>query len=309
MDLTDLNWSDLKFFLTVARSGSLGKAANRLKVTHSTVFRRINSLESAAGIKLFARHPEGYRLTGAGDEVLAYVERISDRIDELQRLLDNRTDQLRGVINVTAPHNLAYSYLPGYLVEFHRLYPDIHVNLLVGNDDLNLSRREADLAIRATPTPPEYLIGHKLCSLAWAAYAAPAYLDEHGSPADEEALKGHAIISSHNELLRLPAFDWVERQIPPQQIVARCSDLIGMSALAMAGLGIALLPDDQAKPELQRLFTFTSGRYSDLWVLTHPDLRDNRWIRAFKEFIIEKFRADPIFIKYGVHTACPQLAT
>jgi len=303
MDLTDLNWSDLKFFLAVARCGSLAKAANKLKVTHSTVFRRINSLESSVGIKLFARHPEGYRLTEAGDEVLAYVERISDRIDELQRLLDNRSDELRGVINVTAPHNLAYRYLPAYLAEFRRLYPDIQVNLLVGNDELNLSRREADLAIRATPAPPEHLIGHKLFSLAWSAYASPAYLAEYGAPTDEEALKQHAIISSHNELLRLPAFDWVERHVPPQQIVARCSDLISMSALAVAGLGVALLPDDQAKPELTRLFTFTPGRHSDLWVLTHPDLRDNRWVRVFKEFIIEKFRGDPVFQEHGVQAA------
>ena len=303
MDLTELNWSDLKFFLTVARCGSLAKAANRLKVTHSTVFRRINSLEAAAGIKLFARHPEGYRLTGAGDEVLAYVERISDRIDELQRLLDNRNDHLRGVINVTAPHNLAYRYLPGYLVEFHRLYPDIHVNLLVGNDDLNLSRREADLAIRATPAPPEHLIGNKLFSLAWGAYACEAYLAEHGTPADEDALKEHAIISAHHDLLRLPAFDWAERHIPPQRVVARCSDLIGMSALAVAGLGIALLPDDQAKPELRRLFSLTAARHSDIWVLTHPDLRDNRWVRVFKEFIIDKFKEDPMFKQHGVQAA------
>ncbi|MGH8354156.1 MAG: LysR family transcriptional regulator [Pseudomonas sp.] len=300
MDLTDLNWSDLKFFLAVARCGSLGKAASKLKVTHSTVFRRLNSLESAMDIKLFARLPEGYRLTDDGAEMLAYVERVSERIDELQRRLDNRSDSLRGVINLTAPHNLAYRYLPGYLAEFRHRYPELQVNLLVGNEALNLSRREADLAIRATPAPPEQLIGHKLLSLAWGAYAAPTYLAEHGSPAATDDLPGHAIISAHDELLRLPAFAWVERQIPAQRIAARCSDLIAMSALAVAGLGIALLPDDQAKPELRRLFDFAPGRHSDLWLLSHPDLRDNRGLRLLKDFIIEKFRADPVFREYGL---------
>lgn len=292
MELTDLNWSDLKYFLAVARCGSLARAADRLRVTHSTVFRRINSLESAVGVKLFARLPEGYRLTDTGVEVLAYVERVSDRIDELQRLLDNRNDNLSGVINVTAPHNLAYRFLPGCIRDFQEEYPDIHINLLVGNDDLNLSRREADIAIRATPAPPDYLVGHKLLSLAWGAYAAPGYLELCGRPEGLADLAGHRIISSRLDLFRLPAFDWVERNIPPERIVARGSDLVTLSALAVAGVGIALLPDDQAKPELERLFTIEPGQCSDIWLLTHPDLRDNRRLQVFKSFLMERLRAD-----------------
>ncbi len=300
MELTDLNWSDLKFFLAVSRCGSLARAADKLGVTHSTVFRRINSLESAVGVKLFARLPEGYRLTDTGREVMDHVEAVSDRIDELQRLLDNRDDKLSGVINVTAPHNLAYRYLPGYLAEFRQLYPDIHVNLLVGNNDLNLSRREADLAIRATSAPPDHLVGCRLFSLAWGAYASESYLEKHGAPAGEAELRRHAIISSHQELLRLPAFDWVERQIAAERIVARASDLMAMSALAESGIGIALLPDDQAKPGLRRLFTFAPGKTSDIWVLSHPDLRENGRLQLFKTFVIEKFRADPVFRKFGI---------
>ena len=292
MSLPELNWSDLKYFLAVARFGSLARAAERLQVTHSTVFRRINALESSVGIKLFARLPEGYRLTDAGLEVLAYAERVSDRIDDLQRLLDNRNDRLSGVINVTAPHNLAYRFLPPLLSEFQASYPDIHINLLVGNDDLNLSRREADIAIRATQTPPDYLVGHKLVSLAWGAYAAPAYLNQHGRPETLADLEGHRIISSRMDLLRLPAFDWLERNVPPSRIVARGSDLPALSALAVAGIGIAPLPDDQAKPELDRLFTFEPGQHSDIWLLTHPDLRDNRPLQTLKGFLLERLQAD-----------------
>lgn len=300
MELTDLNWSDLKFFLAVSRCGSLARAADKLGVTHSTVFRRINSLESAVGVKLFARLPEGYRLTDTGREVMDHVEAVSDRIDELQRLLDNRDDKLSGIINVTAPHNLAYRYLPGYLAEFRQLYPDIHVNLLVGNNDLNLSRREADLAIRATSAPPEHLVGCKLFSLAWGAYTSESYLEKHGAPAAEAELRQHAVISSHQELLRLPAFDWVERQLPAERIVARASDLMAMSALAENGIGIALLPDDQAKPGLRRLFTFAPGKTSDIWVLSHPDLRENGRVQLFKTFVIERFRSDEVFREFGV---------
>jgi DNA-binding transcriptional LysR family regulator len=184
--------------------------------------------------------------------------------------------------------------------EFQQEFPGIQVNLLVSNDDLNLSRREADLAIRSTPSPPEHLISQKLFSLAWGAYATPAYLERAGRPGDCEALAQHDIIGCDGALLRLPTFDWLERHVPAHRVVARCSDLVAMAALAVAGLGIALLPDDQAKPELERLFTFTPGKFSDIWVLTHPDLRGNRRLRTFRNFIIRKFREDPVFQRYGI---------
>lgn len=295
MERTELDWSDLSVFLAVARCGSLAKAASKLNVTHSTIFRRMNSLEAAVGVKLFTRLPEGYRLTALGTEALAHVEQVAGLIDELQLLLENQNDTPQGSINVTAPHNLAYRYLPPFVAEFRRLHPGIHINLIVSNDDLNLSRREADLAIRATATPPEHLIAYKLCSLAWGAYAARTYVAEHGAPTDEATLQQHAIISAHQSLLRLPAYSWVDRHVSPQKIVARCNDLVSMSALATAGVGIALLPDDQAKPELERLFTFAPGKHSDLWVLTHPDLRDNRRLALFKTFIIEKFGNGAVF--------------
>lgn len=290
----ELNWSDLKYFLVVARLGSLAKAAERLQVTHSTVFRRVNNLEAAMGVKLFARHPEGYRLTDTGMAVQSHVEQVADRIDELQRFLDNQHDQLSGVINVTAPHNLAYRFLPPLLREFQAQYPDIQINLLASNDDLNLSRREADLAIRATSAPPEHLVGQELLSLAWGLYAAPSYLEKRGRPSSLDMLAEHRLLSTRLDQLRLPAFDWLERNSSPDQIVARANDLMALAALATAGLGIAPLPDDQARPELERLFTFDPGQHSTLWLLTHPDLRDSRRLQVFKHFLTKQL---PVALK------------
>ncbi|TVP58303.1 MAG: LysR family transcriptional regulator [Halomonadaceae bacterium] len=300
MDLRALNWDDLRFFLWVARCGSLAQAAQKLQVTHSTVYRRINSLEGALGTKLFARTPEGYRLTSLGHDMLLYANKVSDRIDDLQRFLDSKTDHLKGVISVTAPHNLAYRYLPGFLKDFGDRYPEIQINLHVGNNDLNLSRREADLAIRATSTPPEHLIGRKLCSLAWGAYASSAYVERFGQPGNEQQLQGHRLISSGSDLLRLPAYEWLENQELAAAIVMRCNDLVAMAAMAQAGVGIAFLPDDQAKPELQRLFTFTPGKHSDLWLLTHPDLRESQRLTLFKAFLIERFSQDETFHRFSL---------
>jgi DNA-binding transcriptional LysR family regulator len=271
-----LDWSDLYYFAAVARHGSLAKAAQALGVTHSTVFRRITGLEDDLSAKLFDRLPEGYRLTALGRELETYSERIAGTIDDVQRIFENRNDELKGPINLTAPHNFAYRFLPPLIAEFRALYPNISVNMLASNADYNLSRREADLAIRATPAPPDYLAGQKLFSLGWSAYAAPGYLQHN------------------HELSHIPVFQWTEKHLDARQIVSRCNDLMSMSALAVAGVGIALLPDDQAKPELQSLFALESRFRSDIWVLMHPDLRGCARLTLFKDFIVTRLREEPV---------------
>lgn len=296
-----LDWSDLYYFNAVARHGSLAKAAQSLGVTHSTVFRRINHLEEDLSVRLFDRLPEGYRLTALGEELVTYSEQVSTTIDDMKRMLFNRNDELKGTINLTAPHNFAYRYLPPLIERFHEEYPDITVSLMASNADYNLSRREADLAIRATATPPEHLIGHKLFSLRWAAYASPHYLEKQ--PAAVTELVGQKVISANQSLQHLDVFKWAESQLEGTQIVARCNDLMAMSALAQAGCGIALLPDDQFKPELKRLFSLEDRFRSDIWMLMHPDLRGCARLVLFKNFISEQLRQHEVFQELAVvHT-------
>ncbi len=295
VNLDKLNWNDLKYFISVARSGSLARAAETLGVNHSTVFRRINNLEDALGAKLFTRLSEGYQLSEEGKDVLKYVDEMSTRVDDIQRLLDNNNEELRGPVGLTAPHNLAYCFLPGYIRDFQDAYPEININLLVTNADCDLSRREADLAIRSCSAPPDYLVGQRLFSLGWSAYAAPAYLEKCGRPADEIELAEHRVISAHVDLTFLPAFRWLEGNVPRDCIVARSNDLVSMSALAAAGIGIAILPDDQAKPSLERLFKVNFAQTSDIWVLIHPDMKRCQRLKVFKDYLIRRFREDSLF--------------
>ncbi len=293
-----LDWSDLYYFNAVARHGSLTKAAQSLGVTHSTVFRRINHLEEDLSVRLFDRLPEGYRLTVLGEELVTYSEQVSITIDDMKRMLFNRNDELKGAINLTAPHNFAYRYLPPLIERFYEEYPDITVSLMASNADYNLSRREADLAIRATATPPEHLVGQKLFSLRWAAYASPIYTAKHAEPIQD--LAGHKIILANQSLQHLKVFKWAEAHLESNQIVARCNDLMAMSALAQAGCGIALLPDDQFKPELQRLFTLEDSFRSNIWILMHPDLRGCARLVLFKNFISEQLRQHEVFQSLGL---------
>lgn len=300
VNIDELNWNDLKYFISVARAGSLSKAAERLGVNHSTVFRRINNLEQALDAKLFTRLSEGYQLSEEGKDVLKYVHEMSTRVNDIQRLLDNQNEELRGPIGLTAPHNLAYCFLPSYIKDFQTDYPEININLLVTNADCDLSRREADLAIRACSAPPDYLVGQRLFSLGWSAYASPNYLQAFGRPQDETELAEHRVISAHVDLTLLPAFRWLEKNVPHHSIVARSNDLVSMSALAVAGLGIAILPDDQAKPELERLFAVNFAQTSDIWVLIHPDMKRCQRLKVFRDYLINRFRQDALFQKLAL---------
>jgi len=290
-----LDWNELNVFLTVAREKSLAGAALKLGVTHSTVFRKINALESTVNIKLFSRHSGGYRLTEIGCEVLTYVENVASQIDGLNHLLDNRNSETQGKVHITAPHNLAYNFLPSYFHEFNEIFPDISINIMVSNEEYNLSRLEADMAIRATHQPPENLIGRKILSLRWSAYASVKYIEENGRANSLDDLNKHLLISSDKTLSSLAAYQWIEDNINPTTIIVRCNDLMSMSAFAESGVAIAFLPDDQAKPELQRLFELPADIVSDIWMLIHPDMRQCKRLIVLRDFLIEKFRNDPLF--------------
>lgn len=291
-NIKDLNWNDLKFFHLAAKNGTLIKASEELNVNHSTVFRRINTLEKVLKAKLFDRTPEGYQLSAIGSEAHDYVERIVEAIDDIDRLLDNYNNTFQGIINLTAPHNFAYRYLPRVIHNFQKKYPNIRINLLVTNKDCNLSKREADLAIRACVSPPDYLIGTKLFSFRWSVYAAPSYIEEHGKPNNEVELTEHRIISVHQNLEFLPAFRWIQHNIDDKNIVSRCNDLMSISALALEGVGLAILPDDQNKSGLTKLFEVEFANTSDIWVLNHPIMRDCLRLKTFKNYLIESFRND-----------------
>ena len=283
-----MDWNDLRFFLAVARHGSLLGAAQALEVNHSTVFRRVNRFESSIGARLFDRMPDGYHLTQAGEELYEHALRIGDEFDQLELHILGKDFQPRGTVRITAPDNLAYEFLPAYLTDFYERYPDIHIELVVGAASLDLTRREADIAIRATTAPPPHLIGRRVCSLDWAFFAGHA---SRGIPRSQSQLPDHRIIGADGAMKRLPPFRRLD-EIAGESIIIRCSTLNAMSAMAEAGAGIALLPDDQIKPELRRLFVLEPSFVTDIWLLTHPELRRTQRIRLLMDHLFEAFRND-----------------
>ena len=288
-----MDWSLVPDFLAVARAGTLAGAAKARRVNHSTIYRRLNQLEATLESRLFERLPDGYQLTEAGERLRPFAEAMEAQVHAAERSLTGIDRSLLGEVRLTAPENLAYDYLPVYLAEFRARYPDIRVTILVSNTELDLDRREADVALRATPRPPEHLVGRRVIDVEWGVFAAPAFLARHGSPADLGDLSRFDWVVPEASLYHLPAAAWVRQHVSDERVVARGSTLNTLSRMAEAGLGLTVLPHDQVKPTLVHVMPFPPGGQSGFWLLTHPDLRHTGRIKVLMDFLAEALRAEP----------------
>lgn len=283
-----MDWNSLKVFLAIARRGTLSGAANDLDVNHSTIFRRLNSFEEEIGGQLFERINNRYELTTLGHELLGLAQNIENSFYGIDRYIVGKDIQPKGIVKVTAPNNIAYRYLPRYVKDFNLQYPEIQIELLVSNLEFNMSNRQADIAVRATPSPPEHLIGRQVSTLNWSVFGSISYEDKFGLPNDISELVDHSLIGATGPLRRLSAFRWQDKHFA-DQVITRCDDLTAMSYFVESGQGLAFLPDDQYRPELIRLFGVSEIEPSNLWLLTHPDLRNVERIKLVMQHLAEAF--------------------
>jgi DNA-binding transcriptional LysR family regulator len=283
-----MDWNSLKVFLAIVRRGSLSGAANDLVVNHSTIFRRLNAFEKKIGGKLFERINNSYVLTVLGHELFDLAQNIENSFDDIDRHIVGKDFQPKGIVKITAPNNIAYRYLPRYISDFNVKYPEIRIELLVSNQEFNMSNRQADIAVRATSAPPEYLIGRQVSTLNWSVFASKKYKDKFGLPKDMGELKNYSLIGATGALRSLPTFTWLDKHFA-DQVITRCDDLTAMSYFVESGQGLAFLPHDQCRPELKRLFNVQEGSPSNLWLLTHPDLRNVERIKLVMQYLTKAF--------------------
>jgi DNA-binding transcriptional LysR family regulator len=280
-----MDWDDYQYFLAVAGSGSVSAAARRLGQSHSTVLRRLDKLETALDVRLFERFQTGYVLTASGEELQALLVPIGEGMQDIERKLGGQDAALQGTIRVTTTDTLMALLLPA-LSEFRQTYPGIQLQVTVNNSFLNLSRRDADVAIRPSNTPPDNLVGRKTGILRTAPYASTAYLAQR--PRGD-----HEWIAPDDSLAHLRQARWLREHVPADKIAASVDSLLGMAAAVEAGLGagmlLCLLAD--ARPGLVRLADPDPALDTDVWILTHPDLRRVQRIRVFTAFVFDGLAA------------------
>lgn len=287
-----MDWNALKTFRAIARHRTLAGAARELGVNHSTVFRRINEFEKDVGSRLFERLKDGYILTAVGEQLFGQSELIEEAFAGLERSVMQQDVKPQGRLVLTAPDNIAYRYLPGYLASFRTAYPLVTIELLVSNEHFNLSMREADVAVRAASKVPEHLVGHKIGRGLWGVYASSRM--RRKLPSKLGDIADYNLIGGDGHMAQLPAFRWLDKHYAEQQVV-RSNNLVVMAAMAEAGIGLAILPDDQMRPGIKRLFECPPAKYSDIWLLTHPDLRHVERVRLLMRHLRDSFIEDERF--------------
>jgi DNA-binding transcriptional LysR family regulator len=201
-NLTTFDWSDLRYFLAVARKGSSLAAARALRVNQSTVHRRLVELEKRLGCPLVERRPSGYRLTEYGKELQPYAERVEQAASALRRHAATFDKGMRGTVRLTCSTTIAYRLMRAELLDnFHKRYPGIKIELLMTDRVLDLSNGEADVGIRGGEAREEALVGKKIADVPWAVYAIGHI---SSATAGREALKTSTTTASSSSSARLP---------------------------------------------------------------------------------------------------------
>lgn len=279
------NWDDRRYFLEVARSGSLRKASERLNVSRSTVQRRILALEKGLGVRLFERLPSGYFTTQAGEVMLTATTRMEEEALTADRMLAGTDARLSGTIRVAVPGAVLANPMIREFAAFTNTHPYVHLELLTAYRPADLARREADVALRITNDPPEDLIGRRILKVARACYVAKQYLPKTTGPnkaeprwinPNDKSLAEHwTQASDHHGLTTGMVID----------------DPVATREAVIAGLGIAVLPCFMADG-FDDLYRMPPGKLileQDLWILTHKDLRGSARIRVFMQFMASAF--------------------
>lgn len=264
-----LEHGDLALVLALVRGGSLARAAELLKVDVSTVFRAVRKLEKALGEELFEKSRAGY-LPGSTALLLAQqAEQAEQALEAARVALEQGREVLSGTVRLTCTDSVLHGLLLPALARFMPSYPALHLELATSNDFANLSRRDADIALRLTNAPPQHLVGRCLGQVAYGLCASPAYLQGR----DASDLAAMAWIAPDEFLPNHPSVVWRRQRFPALLPAYRCNSMLSVAEMARAGLGVAALPRFLIGDGLQALEGELPDCDTALWLLTRPDCR------------------------------------
>ncbi len=273
-----LNHSDLALILALVRGKTLARSAELLKVDVSTVFRSVRRLETALGSSLFDKTRTGYRPTGAALTLARQAEDAEQALELAQISLEQGREVVSGTVRLTCTEAVLQSLLLPALTRFMPDYPALKLELNTSSTFANLSRRDADIALRLTTSPPEHLVGNRLGTVSYVLCASTDYLQRigHAEPALMDWIAPDDFLPDH------PTVTWRRQQLPGINLSYRCSSMMAVAELVKAGMGVAALPDFQlaTSPQLQTLGEPLAGYDSALWLLTRPDCRALRSVSA-----------------------------
>lgn len=283
----NLDWSDLRYIVAVARSGSAAAAARSLGISHSTVVRRIQTFESTHNIRIFDHLSSGYRLTEKGEIFLEAAIAIDTAVSDLKRKIVGGQDDLTGNIRITTPDGL-YPVLLDVLVDFHRFYPNITVDLNISNHRLNLKNMDADIAFRPSPHSTPNLVSVEVSTLAFSIYGKETLIRNgkfrniHKAP----------WIGLGAPLTESPPARWLREFISIELVKMRCNSFVAAQGLAEQGVGYAILPCYLAdrSSKIQRVVAEPMNISTKIWLIAHSDILRAKRVLICMNYLENKFK-------------------
>jgi DNA-binding transcriptional LysR family regulator len=289
-----INWNDLRHFLAIAREGSIGAAARSLKVNQSTTQRRLLALEKGLGCVLVERHWTGYRLTSQGQILIASVTNVEAAVDTVQRKVASFDNKDLGTVKVTCLVTVGQRIVKsGLLDAFHARYPGTRVELLMEQRVLDLSKGEADIAIRGGRPGSGALVSRKIAEVPWGIYASRAFVAQHGRPATPSDITRFPIINLVAELEDVPAVRWMRSRAGPARIAAHCANVPSAHLAVKSGAGLAPLPTVYAATDtdLVNLLGPLPELNYPMFLVTHKDIRKRPGVNAFVDFCRQELKS------------------
>lgn len=290
-----MDWDKLRIFHAAARAGSFTRAGDTLSMSQSAVSRQVSTLEQELGVSLFHRHARGLILTEQGELLFRTAREVFLKLDAVRTRLSDAKQRPSGKLRVTTTVGLGSTWLTARLNEFVDLFPDIQLEVILADEELDLSMREADVAIRLRqPVQPD-LIQRKLFTVHFHLYAAPRYVKRFGHPKTIDELDEHRIVTfGDNAPAYLRDMNWLEgagrEHDNPRIAVLRVNNVVALKRAVQHGVGIAMLPDYliEADSGLVQLIPGADVPIFDTYFVYPSELRNTARIKAFRDFLVNK---------------------
>jgi len=293
-----LDWDKLRIFHAAAEAGSFTHAGEVLEMSQSAVSRQVSALESDLGVPLFHRHARGLILTEQGELLLRTANEVTAQLEAARSQLHDTKEQPSGLLKVNTTVGLGSTWLASRIDEFLEENPDIQLDLILADDELDVSMREADVAIRLRPPTRGDLVKRRLFTVHFHVYAAPLYIERHGRPETVEDLDRHRIITfGDNAPAHLRDMNWLatagrDGSAPPRTPVLRVNNLVAIKRAVEKGVGIAMLPDYivEGATGLVRVLAHVEQPSFETYFVYPEEMRNVARVTAFRDFLLANAR-------------------
>jgi DNA-binding transcriptional LysR family regulator len=279
-----MEWSDVRIFLAIARTGTLGAAARALNLSHPTIGRRLRALEESMGQVLFQRTADGFVLTAEGTGILPLAEQMEESALTMERRLTGEQQKLEGTLKVSSADWFGAYVLPPVLADYSRDYPLVEIEVLTGTRLFNLAQREADVAFRIVPFNGPDIVQRRLTRMRYGVYVAATSAD----PVEGDGA-GQRLIAMDTSTGSFPDIDWLKQRFPNANVVLQSNNRNVQAQMCGRGVGIAVLPrpvGDQLS-SIRRLELSDEPPQREIWMGYHRDLRRLHRLRAFVDLAVQ----------------------